>query len=198
MAAEPEFSLHPRDDGGPAWRSNPNNPSGRLARADERADVWDEAFYPLATGTWTRGDPASIVVGSLTKVFACPGLRLGYVLADDAPRLTAAQPAWPVGGVALAVVPDLLAAADLTGWRAAIAARRAELVALLGAHGLDADSADAPWVLVPAPDLRERLAPHGVVVRDCGSFGMPGTVRIAVPDDRGMTRLAEVLPCVAP
>ena len=44
---EPDFALYPRG-GGPLWRSNPHNPTGRLARGP--ADVWDEAFYPLATG----------------------------------------------------------------------------------------------------------------------------------------------------
>jgi histidinol-phosphate/aromatic aminotransferase/cobyric acid decarboxylase-like protein len=197
VLAEPEFSLHPRGDGGPVWRSDPHSPSGRLAPAGQRADVWDEAFYPLATGTWSRGDANSVVVGSLTKVFACPGLRLGYVLADDAARLTAAQPAWPVSSVALAVLPDLLAAADLPAWQHAIAARRAELVALLARHGLAADAADAPWVLVTAPGLRERLAPQGIVVRDCASFGLPGVVRIAVPDDDGLARIEEALCCAA-
>ena len=197
VAAEPEFSLHPRGADGPRWRSNPNNPVGRLAAPTETADVWDEAFFPLAAGEWTRGDTGTVVVGSLTKVFACPGLRLGYVLADDARRLTAAQPTWPVGGIGLAVLPELLAGTDLTGWRDAIAVRRRELAELLAAHGLVADAQDAPWVLVDAPGLRERLAPHGVVVRDCTSFGLPGTVRIAVPDDRGLARLQEVLTCTA-
>lgn len=197
VIAEPDFSLHPRGATGPRWRSNPNNPTGRLAAPDETADVWDEAFFPLAAGTWTRGDDA-VVVGSLTKVFACPGLRLGYVLADDAGRLTAAQPAWSVGGIGLGVLPELLAAADLPGWRDRIAARRQELVDLLARHGLAADAHDAPWVLVEAPGLREQLAPQGVIVRDCASFGLTGTVRIAVPDDRGLTRLEEALPCTAP
>lgn len=197
VLAEPEFSLHPRAGGGPGWRSNPHNPTGRLAPADQHADVWDEAFYPLATGAWTRGDAGSAVVGSFTKVFACPGLRLGYVLADDARCLTAAQPAWPVSGVALAVLPALLGAADLPAWQRAVAARRAELVALLARHGLVADAADAPWVLVTATGLRERLAPHGVVVRDCASFGLPGVVRIAVPADAGLARLEEALRCTA-
>ena len=204
VAAEPEFSLHPRapGTGGPVWRSNPRNPTGELAGPDERAGVWDEAFYPIATGRWTRGDAdgGAVVVGSFTKVFACPGLRLGYVLAPDARTLApiaGPQPAWSVNAIALAVLPELLAAADLVGWRRAMVARRAELVALLVGVGLAVEVADAPWVLVRSPGLRARLAPHCIVVRDCASFGMPDHVRIAVPDDRGLARLAEVLPCAA-
>jgi histidinol-phosphate/aromatic aminotransferase/cobyric acid decarboxylase-like protein len=193
VASEPEFSLHPRGSGGPSWRSNPHNPTGVLAAPTDRAEVWDEAFYPLATGGWTRGDTGAVVVGSLTKVFACPGLRIGYVLADDAGRLTTRQPAWPLNGIALAVLPDLLERSDLPGWRDRVARRRVELGDLLTSHGLPMEAADAPWVLTEAPGLRERLAPHGVVVRDCTSFGLPDHVRIAVPDERGLDRLAEAL-----
>jgi histidinol-phosphate/aromatic aminotransferase/cobyric acid decarboxylase-like protein len=198
VVSEPEFALHPRGPAGPRWRSNPHNPSGRLAPGSERVDVWDEAFYPLATGTWTRGDDGAVVVGSLTKVFSCPGLRLGYVLAADAHRITTGQPAWPVNGLALAALPDLLAASDLPDWRDRIAVQRAQLVALLAGHGLVADAADAPWVLVEAPGLRERLAVGGVVVRSCATFGLPDHARIAVPDDDGLARLEEVLQCTAP
>lgn len=190
---EPEFSLHPRHSDGPRWRTNPHSPTGVLALAHERVDVWDEAFYPMATGQWTRGDSDTIVVGSLTKVFACPGLRLGYVLADDAAALVARQPAWPINGLAVAVLPELLAKANLIGWRDAIAQRRSELANLLAEHGFTAVAGSAPWILVDAPGLRSRLAPHGVVVRDCSSFGMPGWVRIAAPDDRGMEQLAHAL-----
>jgi histidinol-phosphate/aromatic aminotransferase/cobyric acid decarboxylase-like protein len=199
VAAEPEFSLHPRGDDGPRWRSNPNNPTGRLAGPDEHADVWDEAFFPLATGRWTRGDDdGAVVVGSLTKLFACPGLRLGYALSDDVERFAVAQPAWSVNGLALALLPELLDAADLDGWRAAIAVRREQLAALLRHHDIDPQPSDAPWLIAEAPGLRERLAPSGVVVRDCASFGLPGHVRIGVPDDDGLARLAEALSCAGP
>jgi len=67
---EPDFALYPRS-GGPLWRSNPHNPTGLLASASTSCAVWDEAFYPLAAGAWTRGDPGAIVVGSLTKLLAC-------------------------------------------------------------------------------------------------------------------------------
>jgi histidinol-phosphate/aromatic aminotransferase/cobyric acid decarboxylase-like protein len=194
---EPEFGLHPRGDG-PLWRSNPHSPSGLLAPKDERADVWDEAFYPLATGEWSRGDDA-VVVGSLTKLLACPGLRLGYVLAD-APlvsRLAQRQPAWSVGGLAAAALPELLDVVDLDGWCTGIARLRRDLVMLLEEHGLSVRPSDANWVLVEQGGLRDVLAPHGVVVRDCRNFGLPDVTRIAVPSPIGLEQLDTALALAA-
>jgi histidinol-phosphate/aromatic aminotransferase/cobyric acid decarboxylase-like protein len=199
---EPDFSLYRRhlaglDANGPRWRSNPHNPSGRLAPPGEAADVWDEAFWPLATGTWTRGDHAAgrVVLGSLTKLLACPGLRIGYVLAgaDLVERLAARQPRWAVNALACEALPDLLATVDLDSWAKEVARLRADLVHVLAAHGFDPQDTDANWVLVPAPGLRARLAAHGVLVRDCASFGLPGTVRIAVPSERNLQRLEAAL-----
>lgn len=197
--AEPDFGLYPRGAAGPVWRSDPHNPTGLLAAPGDTADVWDEAFYPLATGRWTAGDRA-VVVGSLTKLFACPGLRIGYLLADEAlvERARAAQPAWSVNGLASAVLPELLASADLAAWVTSISGLRADLVRLLRRHGLDPQPSDANYVLCAGGGgLRERLAPKGVVVRDCTSFGLRDHVRVAVPDERGLERLEEALCAVA-
>lgn len=200
VRSEPEFGLHPRGEGGPVWRTDPHSPSGRLAGPDETADVWDEAFYALATGRWTAGREGSVVVGSLTKIFRCPGLRLGYVVADPEvlAACAAAQPHWSVSTLALAVLPDLLAMAELPGWSARIGGLRAELTGLLAGHGLAVEAADAPWVLVHEPGLRERLAPHGVLVRGCTSFGLPGTARMAVPDEAGLERVRRALEQAVP
>ncbi len=191
---EPEFALHPRGSGR-RWRSNPHNPTGLLAAADDTAEIWDEAFFPLATGGWTRGDPGAVVVGSLTKLLACPGLRLGYVLGapaliDDCRRR---QPAWSVNSLAAAALPDLLDTVDLPGWSVAVAALRTQLVCELEAHGLPTRPSDANWVLVDRPGLRDLLAPEGIAVRDCASFGMPAVTRIAVPDAEGLARLVQAL-----
>jgi histidinol-phosphate/aromatic aminotransferase/cobyric acid decarboxylase-like protein len=195
VLTEPDFALHPRAGAGPRWRSNPHSPTGRLAPVDLEADVWDEAFHALATGRWSAGRPG-VVVGSLTKTFACPGLRLGYVVARDAEQarsLAARRPHWSVSALALACLPDLLATADLPGWSSAIADARTALVQVLTEQDLAVSAADAPWVLVDAPGLRSRLAPAGVLVRDCTSFGLPGSARVAVPDEAGLARLAAAL-----
>jgi histidinol-phosphate/aromatic aminotransferase/cobyric acid decarboxylase-like protein len=200
-ADECEFSLYRRhiehlDPTGPRWRSDPHNPTGRLAAPDDVADVRDEAFYLLATGTWTRGDQVT-VLGSLTKAWAVPGVRIGYVLARDdaeAVAIRALRPRWSVNGLVCAALPALLGTGDPPAWRDGIAELRRQLGDVLARHGLRAHPSDAPYVWVPeAPGLRRRLLPHGVVVRDGGSFGHPAAVRIAVPDADGLARLDRAL-----
>lgn len=214
---EPEFSLYRRhlalatdvsvtdssrnvdlrNDDAPRWRSNPNNPTGLLADATEQSGVWDEAFYPLATGNWTRGDSEAVVVGSLTKLYACPGLRLGYVLAEDEDliaRLAIRQPAWSVNSLGLGVLPDLIEATDLSRWAISLAGLRDDLATLLATYGFKPSASDASWLLVPkAGDLRASLATKGVLVRDCNSFGLTDTIRIAVPSASGLDQLQEAL-----
>jgi histidinol-phosphate/aromatic aminotransferase/cobyric acid decarboxylase-like protein len=85
-------------------------------------------------------------------------------------------------------VPELLGLADLPAWAAATARRRAALAAAI--PGVEAS--DANFVLVRvdgAAAARSRLARRGVLVRDCTSFGLPGHVRVAVPDEAGLGRL---------
>lgn len=195
VVVEPEFSLYARHlptaepstrtDPNVRWRSNPNNPLGHLAKADETALVWDEAFYPLATGRWSRGD-ATWRVGSLTKLWACPGLRLGYILAPrstDAERVRARQPRWAVNGLAEAMVPELLDQTDLAGWHQKLVEHRSRFCGALHDLGLRTGAeSTANWVLVNHKDnLRSRLAANGVIIRDCRSFGLTDTYRIAVP-----------------
>ena len=203
---EPDFSLYRRhlrslDPAAGRWRSNPNNPTGQLAPIDATAKVWDEAFWQITAGTWTRGDAdaGAIVVGSLTKLFACPGLRVGYVLAPDAElaaRVRDRQPQWAVNGLATTLIPDLVQRARLDRWSATTRELKRALVTELGARGLEVTTADAPWVLVRRAGLRADLARHAVSVRDCTSFGWPDTVRIATPRADDLPRLLRAVDLV--
>jgi histidinol-phosphate/aromatic aminotransferase/cobyric acid decarboxylase-like protein len=195
---EPEFSLYRRhlarvDAAAGRWRSNPASPLGHLAGPDARAEVWDEAFYPLATGDWTRGDDDSWRLGSLTKLWRCPGLRLGYVIAptpEAAQAIARRQPRWSVNGMALASLPDFLAITDLPGWAADIAHTRETFTLALRELGLTVVPSAANWVLVSdALHLRLPLATRGIIVRDCANFGLPDTIRVALPSQRDMDRV---------
>ncbi len=199
---DPEFSLYRRhltavEPDAPRWRSNPNNPLGEVAPADQTSAVWDEAFYPMATGEWTRGDDTSFRLGSLTKLWACPGLRLGYVIAPDidaAEQIRARQPNWAVNGLALAAVPILLEQTDLPTWARQLRGLREDLCSILRDEPGEVAAHSAPWVLVHhAGDLRQRLAKAAIATRDCTSFGMPDTIRIAVPNSAGLDRIATAL-----
>lgn len=202
---DPEFSLYRRhlpvvDPVAGRWRSNPSNPLGVLAGPVERARVWDEAFYPLATGRWSAGATGAWRLGSLTKLWACPGLRLGYALAPDrasGEALRARRPRWSVNGLALALLPELLEATDLIGWQRLVDRLRSQLTAELRSLGFEVTPAAANWVLVHSVrPLRTSLAYHGIVVRDCAGFGLAGTYRVALPRpdqlDRVLTAFADV------
>jgi histidinol-phosphate/aromatic aminotransferase/cobyric acid decarboxylase-like protein len=202
----PEFSLYERhlrhvETGAPRWRSNPSNPLGRLAGPHEHARVWDEAFYAIATGRWTRGDRDSWRLGSLTKLWSCPGLRLGYVIAPDdaaAQQIRDRQPRWAVNALALAALPGLLDATDLPAWAAAISDLRNNFTERLRQHGFDVDTTDSNWVLIRRPGLRDALAPHLVLVRDCASFGLDGVARVALPHPDQLDQVTEIFARVGP
>lgn len=198
---DPEFSLYRRHldevrPGGSLWRSNPSCPYGRLAEPWESAAVWDESYYALATGAWTRGDAQAWRITSLTKLWSCPGLRLGFIVAptpEQARQVAGIQSRWSVNGLAAASIEPLLQRTDLAGWATEIDRLRTELAAGLTARGLDVTMTEANWVLVHDAGLTDRLFTERVLVRELTSYGMPGDVRIAVPDDTGLMRLFDAL-----
>lgn len=208
---EPEFSLYRRhlqhlDPTSPRWRSNPHSPSGRLIDIptnDHQAfpnqelprSIWDEAYWPMATGTWTSGihQEGAVVLGSLTKIWASPGLRLGYIIAptpDLAAKLRQLQPRWSVGALAAAVMRDALALTNLKTVAQRITEAKTQVSAALEERGLAVEAHEGPWVLVrKAPNWRTQLAHHKVLVRDCTSFGLPETIRVAIPSRTDLPRL---------
>lgn len=99
---------------------NPNNPTGiyyktniilPLLEVCKRRNcllIIDEAFYDFVADyeslvPYVIDFPQLILMRSLTKIFAIPGLRLGYLLADKAfvERLSDLQPHWSVNSVAI-------------------------------------------------------------------------------------------------
>jgi histidinol-phosphate aminotransferase len=151
-----------------------------------RTVVVDEAFMDFVPGepeslARTGDVPGLVVVRSLTKILAVPGLRVGYLLAPPAVAcaLRERRPAWSVNGLALAAARA--AANHPERLRAAAERAQADRRAL---HELLADEVPgarvhpgaANFLLVAidgvdatrlAHTLRDR---HGIAVRPAATF----------------------------
>ncbi len=189
----------------------PNNPTGRelghaalvrLLRDLPAAShlVVDESFLPFAgTGTPSvAGSQRAIVVRSLTKLLAAPGIRAGYVIAAPTTlaRLRAVRDPWPVGAHACAAASAATwtlqpsVRRDIIRWRAATSR-------LLARARIPPVPSRANFVLAHAgPRAREivdALARRRIAVRWCGSFGLPEHIRVAVRPPEEQERLALAL-----
>ena len=206
------------------WITNPHNPTGQLWSRESLVPllerfalvIVDEAFLPLVPGgeaqsllPWVGRCPGLVVIRSLTKLAAIPGLRLGYALADPErlARWAAWRDPWPVNGLATAAGVALMAdrAWDqrVQGWLARegpwLAAELAQL------PGLVPMASAANFLLVRGERAGQpcslnglRLAleqRHRILVRDCRSFTGLGEswLRLAVLDRRGNRRLLGAL-----
>jgi len=187
---------------------NPNNPTGdaldrrMVLEAAERVGeagavlVVDEAFadfVPEISVAPQVGERLR-VARSFTKFFAIPGLRLGCLVCDDAPRVQALQPSWPVNAVAAAAGISAVRDAGFAETSVAEAGRlREELYTSLQAlPGIEPFPGAANFMLVHGPEgLSERLARRGVLVRGCDPFpGLgPGYFRVAVRTEAENRRL---------
>ncbi len=76
---------------------------------------------------------------------------------------------------------------------------RTDLADALAAQGHDVAATTANWLLVrSAAPLRDRLAARCVVVRDCTSFGLVDTFRVAVPRLDQVAAVVDAFAAVAP
>lgn len=206
------------------WITNPHNPTGQLWSRESLVPllerfalvIVDEAFLPLVPGgeaesllPWVGRCPGLVVIRSLTKLAAIPGLRLGYALADPErlARWAAWRDPWPVNGLATAAGVALMAdrAWDrrVQGWLAREGPWLAGELAQL--PGLVPMASAANFLLVRGERAGQpcslnglRLAleqRHRILVRDCRSFTGLGEswLRLAVLDRRGNRRLLGAL-----
>jgi histidinol-phosphate/aromatic aminotransferase/cobyric acid decarboxylase-like protein len=206
------------------WITNPHNPTGQLWSRESLVPllerfalvIVDEAFLPLVPGgeaqsllPWVGRCPGLVVIRSLTKLAAIPGLRLGYALADPErlARWAAWRDPWPVNGLATAAGVALMAdrAWDqrVQGWLAREGPWLAGELAQL--PGLVSMASAANFLLVRGERAGQpcslnglRLAleqRHRILVRDCRSFAGLGEswLRLAVLDRRGNRRLLAAL-----
>ena len=200
---------------------NPNNPTGQvmnrlalreLAEAVERLQGWlivDEAFIDYcqeqSVVSMLKEHPRMVVLRSLTKFYAMPGLRIGYVLAASqiVDRLKDRQPPWSVNSLvqdaSRAVLHDDVYARKS---RAFMENERSRFVrGLRSLPGVRVYPSAANFVLIELPGwtsagvVTDGLASEGLLVRDCSP--LPGLttqmIRVAIRTTKENRRLIAAL-----
>ena len=212
ISGEPRFDLADPPPAEVGVLCNPNNPTGRLVarRTVEtllrrfRTLVIDAAYEDLGEGAWdpvglVRAGAPVVVIRSLTKLFAMPGVRLGYLIAPlaVASAIRAGQPPWPVGAVEIAA--GLAAVAQIEERRASVARlhdRRRRIEATFAGLDVACTPSTTNFVFAQvsaAARFRAALLDRGFAVRDATSFGLPDWARIAAPREVEMPRLTAAI-----
>lgn len=206
----------------------PNNPTGHLfpyelleqmATWAERWKTWlvvDEAFLDFVDSGKNRSalqllavNRRVLVLRSLTKFFALPGLRLGYVVAapDVSERLQMMRTPWNVNGLALTVGevlmhPDVYQAhaQKVHDW---LSGERSRLVREWGKlPGVTFFPSEANYALgrvadgkKQADELQRACAAQGMLIRLCANYPGLGAAyfRIAIKKPEENDRLLAML-----
>lgn len=199
---------------------NPNNPTGRtvepqlLHRVVEKCaknDIYlivDECFNDFLTDSARHtlkarlaDYPRLVLLRAYTKMYAVPGVRFGWCMTSNTELIEglyrAGQP-WNVSVIAQACAVAAAGEADYAAQTAAyIAAERTYLTEALTRRGLTVYPGEANFLLFRSQDgaLHDKLAAHGVLIRNCANYrGLgAGYYRVAVKTRKGTARLLTAL-----
>ena len=200
---------------------NPNNPTGQvmnppalreLAEAVDRQQGWlivDEAFIDYcqtqSVVSMSTEYPRMMVLRSLTKFYAMPGLRIGYLVGASkvVDQLKDRQPPWSVNSlvqeVSHSVLRDHTYAARS---RTFMKQERSRFIrGLSSVSGVRVYPSAANFVLIELPastcagEVTDQLASENLLVRDCSA--LPGLtsqmIRVAIRTAKENQRLITAL-----
>lgn len=191
---------------------NPNNPTGQALSppiirewAKEHPKtlfVIDEAYIAFAKEMTTAADPQQanlLIMRSMTKDYALAGLRLGYAVGHEnvIQALSKTRPPWSVNALAqaggIAALENQIYYQDC--WNKS-RQNKETLVSALEGLGFSPVPSRTHFFLLPVGNgahFRSALMKHGIQVRDCASFGLPGHVRIAARRPEENSKLLQAI-----
>ena len=187
------FGYQEREDGALCWLCNPNNPTGDVLDAEEvlalaeshRLLIVDQSYEdytmaPLLNPSDVVSRDDIILLHSMTKRYAVPGLRLGYVTASAQviSYLREQYRPWAINALSLEAGKWLVeqgktAIPDLTSYLAETQRLRSMLNGIEGIETLDTQTNFFLCTIrqATAAQLKEYLArEHGILIRDASNF----------------------------
>lgn len=199
----------------------PNNPTGVLPSRSVLAElmaygravgcelVLDEAFIDWVDEAtsfipFVSDNPHVIVVRSMTKMYAIPGIRLGYLIAGEeiCEELRAQMPHWHINGLAAVIGAACLDSVDYANVTIAKASGcRERVIAMLRGYGCIVSDSVTNYVAFRLPNVEKSAAffrfclVRGVVLRHSENFkGMNGEwFRIGIKQPAQMALFERVL-----
>jgi len=178
------------------WLTSPSNPFGdQKSFPEECVGVLDESYMPFSQRR-TMGLLSKVIrLGSLTKSFCIPGLRLGYVIADaeTVERLNQWLPPWPASTLGLHLLPRLLQEADQRDGQVVVG--RDRLASLLSSFGWEVRFSEASFLMARPNSSMPDFAAERILVRAFPEWPqLKGWIRFGLPgDEKGWKRLEKAL-----
>ncbi|MDO4335389.1 MAG: pyridoxal phosphate-dependent class II aminotransferase [Bacteroidales bacterium] len=176
------------------WLCNPNNPTGEvveksvllrvIAENRDKILIVDQAYsdytlLPVLTTADALEAGNVILLGSLTKRFAVPGLRIGYAVGcrELMDRIKRRRMPWSVNGLSMAAALYLLGnISDYKIDSALLHSEALRLSAALSECGIKVRPTDCNFILCELPQgsawqLKEYLIQEaGILIRDASNF----------------------------
>ena len=187
------FGYQEHEDGALCWLCNPNNPTGDVMAVEDvfalakrhRLLIVDQSYEdytiaPLLQPAEVVGRDDIILLHSMTKRYAVPGLRLGYVTASAAiiSRLREQYRPWAINALSLEagkwlVQRGVTAIPDLPSYLAETQRLCNMLNEIEGIEAFETQTNFFLCTIAPATaaELKEYLAQeHGILIRDASNF----------------------------
>lgn len=204
------------EDGEIEFICNPNNPTGALTEKEkiinklkntDRHIVVDECFNDFldepekySCVNLLSGYKGLIILKSFTKMYAVPGIRLGYLMTSDTElieRIYKARQSWCVS--ALAQAAGIAACVDRETpikTREYIKREKVYFEGELERLGMDFIKPSANFIFFKGmPGLKEKLLEKRILIRDCSDYdGLnAGCYRIGIKKHEDNERLIRAL-----
>lgn len=203
---------------------SPANPTGRVLSPDHMKEIVsackkagstllsDEVFMGFVTdrkkctfANFICEDISLIIIRSFTKLYCCPGLRLGYAVCSNAglaDLINAGLPEWNISGPAEKAMTALCGEGGFADKSTEYVANEREYMwQEMSQMGLDVTPSDANFIFFRSgAALYDKLLEKGILIRDCSSYkgiGGRGTFRIGIrkhsENDELLSALKELL-----